>query len=167
MRKSGKMAGLLGLARQPFRNRTHRGLVIAEAVREGPIEHRADTLSHPPRVFRDVQPDFREDVTNQRPVDLVDLELAQLRIGVEFERLDPLLGVLAVLPALHHFGMSLLGGLFEGWNDLRDLPALLERVDARGRQLLRRSRLQPRRRGRNIACVPQPDIAARAFDLDT
>lgn len=37
----------------------------------------------------------------------------QLGGGVELQRLDPLLDVLAVLPALDHFGVCLLGGLFK------------------------------------------------------
>jgi hypothetical protein len=84
-------------------------------------------------------------------------------IGVELEGLDPLLGMLAVLPALDHFGMSPLGCLLEGGDNL---PALLERINAGCRELPGCCGFQPLRAHWDVAYLTDTDIAPGSVHLD-
>lgn len=104
---------LLELSRQPLRDRAHRRFAVAQSVSVTSIEHCTDPLAHPADGLGDLKPYLRQHVADQRAVDLVDLHLAEQRIGIEFKCLDLLPGVFAVFPTLHPFGMGLFDRLLE------------------------------------------------------
>lgn len=94
-------------------------------------------------------------ISEHRPVDLVDRQLAQFGIGIELERLEPLLGVLAVLPALEHLRMCAPRRLLKGRYDLENLASLLDRIDTQGSETSGRACLEAGSLDRDVICITQ------------